>query len=83
MSTQDQSPEEIAALKLEQEKNSQIPMALSFLMALVYRAGGELTIENFSEFAGKRLGITMFIDEENDLVILKVADRVELQGGPK
>ena len=80
MTTQHQTSEEIAALKLEQEKQRQIPMALSFLMALIDRAGGEIIIENLSEFAGKRLGITMKVEEENDRVILKVAKLVDLQG---
>lgn len=83
MTTQHQSPEEIEALKLEQEKNHQISSALSFLMFLIYRAGGEIIIENLSEFAGMRLGITMKVEEENNRVVLKVAKRVEFEGKEK
>lgn len=83
MTTQHQTPEEIAALKKEQADKTLITSTMNFLMMLVDRDGGEIIIENLSEFAGKRLGITLFVDEENDRVILKTAERVESKGGPK
>lgn len=47
---------------------------LSFLMILVHREGGELTIENLSDFAGLQATLSMRLDKEKDRVILKAVE---------
>jgi hypothetical protein len=48
---------------------------LSFLMLLVYRAGGKLEIEHLSEVAGKALMMSMDLKADKDKVILKVDEQ--------
>lgn len=55
----------------------QITYMLSFLMIIVDRAGGEIIIENLSEYAGGNLALNLKLDQENDRAIIKVAERVE------
>jgi hypothetical protein len=51
----------------------QISYLLSFLGVLVDRAGGELVIENLSEYASHNLQLGMKLDAEHDRVTLRLS----------
>jgi hypothetical protein len=43
---------------------------LSFLMILVERAGGRLTIDHLSDYAGREVLLSMALDREQDRVTI-------------
>lgn len=47
---------------------------LSFLMILVHRAGGELSVEKLSEYAGREITLNMELQKDRDRVILKTIE---------
>lgn len=63
--------------------NDEIRYLISFLLVLVYRAGGTLVIENLSEIAGKQLRLSMDLDREGDKVTLTVEDLKPTQANGK
>lgn len=57
---------------MNQDQINQLMYLVSFLGILVDRAGGELVIENLSEFSGNDVQLGMFLDKENDRVKLVI-----------
>lgn len=55
----------------------QINYLLSFLAILVDRAGGQLVIENLSQYASSNLQLGMKLESENDRVILTTTKKEE------
>lgn len=53
---------------------------MSFLMILVHRAGGEMTIEKLSEFSNRHILLGMEIFHDADKVVLKTVEEVLPKG---
>lgn len=47
---------------------------LSYLMIIVYRAGGRLKIDNLSDFSHRIMNLGMELDKENNSVVLTCSE---------
>jgi len=63
----------------EMNADENVRMLLSYLMIIVHRNGGEMTIENLSEFGGKNFNFGADLDAENDRVILRSTEATTTQ----
>lgn len=59
-------------MKPQRSKHDEdVAYLLSFLQILVLRNGGEMVINNLSEFSGKSILLRMDVQSDKDRVILK------------